>query len=76
MCVSNRECYLRLHVGVLSCSFFLPITKKEEDYCNAGLEVLVPGARTRKVWPYPRLAQSREYSKSTEGYTAAQYWDR
>lgn len=26
MCVSNRECYLRLHVGVLSCSFFLSIT--------------------------------------------------
>lgn len=51
--------------------------EKEEDHCNATwLEVLVPGGRTRKVWPYPRLAQSREYSKSTEGYTAAQYWDR
>lgn len=74
MCVSNRECYLRLHVGVLSC--ISAHYEKEEDHCNARLEVLVPGGRTRKVWPYPRLAQSREYSKSTEGYTAAQYWDR
>lgn len=76
MCVSNRECYLKTTCGCVVVLVLSAHYEKEEDYCNARLEVLVPGGRTRKVWPYPRLAQSREYSKSTEGYTAAQYWDR
>lgn len=76
MCVSNRECYLKTTCGCVVVLVLSAHYEKEEDHCNAWLEVLVPGERTRKVWPYPRLAQSRGYSKATEGYTAAQYWDR
>lgn len=43
MCVSNRECYLRLHVGVLSCSFFLPITKKKKTTAMLGWRYSFPG---------------------------------
>lgn len=76
MCVSNRECLPKTTCGCVVVLVLSAHYEKEEDNCNARLEVLVPGGRTRRVRSYPRLAQSREYSKSTEGYTAAQYWDR